>query len=581
MCGGLVQVSFSDAGCGLPLNIYAGCRYQLASIEAGSFQVLRPSFCSLFDVECRDINCLEVALNKVKKGAMGQPVSKDFKHLLNADSGSHSALKLALEDVKKGPVDCDISNYLISLISVDSENHEALKSALDKVKKVLVGQQVPEMKMPGVISFRNKLCHNLLTLETQQFDALVACARSMLQGVCNVHAFIYEDVEKGAGAGAGEVDSDHAEESLAEIERILKRDSNFQGLVSTLSEHERDTVIQLREQLLEEREKREQMLEQHERLKVKLGRKFDSFAPCLKKDIQDQLAKSNQIGESGGQGAVYRVTLWLWGQNLAVKVFHQNTEGDAWRRELNSLTFLTHANIVRMMYIVYETLEDRNQCRAPMGYAMELMARSAAVEYAYTLEQLLKVFEQIASALAFSHEHGVIHLDVKPENILLDESCSVAKLCDFGCAHMLHASVTASTLQRQVRGTLLYMAPEAFRDEFKDSPLNKRCDIYSFGKTMWKLLHPLRNVEINRAFPVVADVPSSLKKLVEQCTMDDPGERPQEMSDVLKRLQRVSQEYETSMFSATATPLASLQVKRRPMCDMTTYDSFKLTKFAA
>ena len=63
--------------------------------------------------------------------------------------------------------------------------------------------------------------------------------------------------------------------------------------------------------------------------------------------------------------------------------------------------------------------------------------------------------------------------------------------------------------------------------------------------------------------------------------MDDPGERPQEMSDVLKRLQRVSQEYETSMFSATATPLASLQVKRRPMCDMTTYDSFKLTKFAA
>jgi serine/threonine protein kinase len=228
-----------------------------------------------------------------------------------------------------------------------------------------------------------------------------------------------------------------------------------------------------------------------------------------------------------------------WGQSLAIKVFHDTAEGRAWRRELNSLTFLTHANIVRMFYIVYDTLDDRSQCRPPVGYAMELMALSAADRRVYTLDQLLILFEQIASALAFCHEHGVIHFDVKPENILLDDTCSVAKLCDFGHAHKLQnaAASASSSVVQGLRGTLLYMAPEAFRPDFKNSPRDKLCDVYSFGKTMWKLLHPSRDVELNRALPVDADVPPALKQLIEQCTMDDADRRPQDMSEVLERIQ--------------------------------------------
>jgi serine/threonine protein kinase len=247
----------------------------------------------------------------------------------------------------------------------------------------------------------------------------------------------------------------------------------------------------------------------------------------------------NQIGRSGGQGSVYRVK--YWGQSLAVKVFHDTTEGRALRQELNLLTFLTHANIVRMFYIVYETLDDPSQCRPPAGYAMELMTMSAADRSDYTLDQLLVVFEQIASALAFCHEHGIIHFDVKPENILLDDTCSVAKLCDFGHARKLQ-NVAASASSSAVQGlhsTLLYMAPEAFRPDFKTSSRDKLklCDVYSFGKTMWKLLHPSRDVEINRALHVDADVPPVLKKLIEQCTMDDADRRPQHMFEVLERIQ--------------------------------------------
>jgi serine/threonine protein kinase len=208
-----------------------------------------------------------------------------------------------------------------------------------------------------------------------------------------------------------------------------------------------------------------------------------------------------------------------------------------------------------MMYIVYETLDDRSQCRAPVGYVMELMALSAADRPDYTLDQLMNVFVQIACALASSHEHGVIHFDIKPENILLDESCSVAKLCDFGCAHKLQSaasSTAASVIKGQMRGTQLYMAPEVFRGKFENAP--QLCDIFSFGKTMWKLLHPSRDVEINVVSPVDASVPLALKELIEQCLNKDPAKRPQDMIEVLERLKSAC---------ASATAFTSVKVQRR------------------
>ena len=224
-------VSFSDAGCGLPLNMHAGCRYQPTCIGPGSFQLLRPNFCSLFDVDCSSINDVKSALDKAKKGAAGQQLSKDLKDLLNADHANHTALKLALDGVQEGPVDCEISKYLRRITSVDREDHAAVKCAIEDLQKALVGQQ--ELREPGVIDFRNRLAHNMLTLEAHHFEALVACARTMFAGICSAYPFVTQN--------AG--DCNFAEQSLAEIERIVQLDSSFQGLVSTLTEDERDVVV--------------------------------------------------------------------------------------------------------------------------------------------------------------------------------------------------------------------------------------------------------------------------------------------------------------------------------------------------
>ena len=238
----------------------------------------------MFDVDRSDLNDVKLVLEKVRKSAVGQPISKHLRDLVNADPADHSALKLALEGVqaaKHKPVD------LKTLLSVDHENHAALQSAVEEWKRTLVSHT----KEPGVIDFRNMLACNLLTLEARHFEALVACARTMLAGVWRAHRFVFPNVE----------DSNCAKQSLAEIDRIVERDLSLQGLDSTMTNHQRDC-----ERLLEGLEERMRLLEECDRLEEKLGRKFDSFAPCLTKDIEDQLVESNRIG-SGGQGSVYRV----------------------------------------------------------------------------------------------------------------------------------------------------------------------------------------------------------------------------------------------------------------------------------
>jgi serine/threonine protein kinase len=194
---------------------------------------------------------------------------------------------------------------------------------------------------------------------------------------------------------------------------------------------------------------------------------------------------------------VYEVYNWQLDLKLpvAVKIFtNSRKESRSWRRELGSLMLLKrHEHIIGVRSLIYLNANDRAKGYPPLGFAMDLMACCALEKIKeMSLMQKLNLFEDIAGALTHSHECGIVHFDVKPENILIDEKCGNAKLCDFGCAHKLHSaasSATTSTVGSQ-RGTHLYMAPEILDGKIDDFDVAKLCDIYSFGKTMWKLLHP-------------------------------------------------------------------------------------------
>jgi hypothetical protein len=190
-------------------------------------------------------------------------------------------------------------------------------------------------------------------------------------------------------------------------------------------------------------------------------------------------------------------------------------------------------------YVVYDGVDGKRK-QEPVGYVMERMHCSLHEHLKHAkvpLKQLLSLLTQVALALAYTHANNVAHLDIKPENILLDESKSVAKLCDFGCAYFIQTTLR-STLTR--RGTPFFMAPEMKPNDVKAcQPFP--VDVYAFGVTMMLLMDPdadcqqLTDCDWSR----VRAVAPAVSQLGQRCTQRDPLQRP-DMQQVHDELQRIA-----------------------------------------
>ncbi|MFT5356418.1 MAG: serine/threonine protein kinase [Polyangiales bacterium] len=188
----------------------------------------------------------------------------------------------------------------------------------------------------------------------------------------------------------------------------------------------------------------------------------------------------------GAMGSVYATGDAESG--LALKVLHPHVAGDALRvkrfhREAKAASGLAHSSIVRLFefghddahgpFIVMERLEGEN--------LVERTTRSAL-----TPLETVQVFDQVLSALAHAHEHGIVHRDLKAENVVVHEGVDglVAKVCDFGMVKMLNEDGTAITAEGLVCGTPEYMSPEQARGE----ELDARADIYALGCLLFLVL---------------------------------------------------------------------------------------------
>jgi len=156
-------------------------------------------------------------------------------------------------------------NNFRSLFNIESNKTQDLKSALEALKEAAVGRQTSkETRKVGVRDLRNKLFHDFLTISTQDFEHLVTCSKQLLFSTRTVISCL-----------CGEHSSDYIQHALNEIDVIAKRDLT----VSKLSDDERDDLNRRNQQMLQELEKMK-------------SRKFDSFAVCLKQDIQEHLIPS-------------------------------------------------------------------------------------------------------------------------------------------------------------------------------------------------------------------------------------------------------------------------------------------------
>src|SRR6266516_262992 len=187
---------------------------------------------------------------------------------------------------------------------------------------------------------------------------------------------------------------------------------------------------------------------------------------------------------SGGMSSVYRAHDRLLERRVALKVLHEQFTRDSdyverFRREARSVAQLSHPSIVTVIdrgeqdgrqFIVFEYVDGEN--------LKALIEREGPLPERDALELAL----QIARALSVAHAHGLVHRDVKPQNVLLDDE-GRAKVTDFGIARSLDVEA-GITQTGTVMGTSDYIAPEQARGV----KASVQTDIYSLGAVMYAVL---------------------------------------------------------------------------------------------
>jgi eukaryotic-like serine/threonine-protein kinase len=255
--------------------------------------------------------------------------------------------------------------------------------------------------------------------------------------------------------------------------------------------------------------------------------------------VGERIAERYELEEvvgHGGMSTVYKAHDSLLERNVALKVLHQQYNEDEdfverFKREARSVAQLQHPNIVTVIdrgeengrqYIVFEYIDGEN--------LKELVVRKGRLDVRTALEIAL----EIAHGLSFAHEHGLVHRDVKPQNVLLNGDGG-AKVTDFGIARSLDVERSV-TQTGTVLGTSNYIAPE----QASGQPVDAQTDVYSLGIVLYEMLtgelpFPGENFvavamkHIQEPSPSVldarGDVPLRIAEMVDRALEKDPEHR--------------------------------------------------------
>jgi tRNA A-37 threonylcarbamoyl transferase component Bud32 len=252
---------------------------------------------------------------------------------------------------------------------------------------------------------------------------------------------------------------------------------------------------------------------------------------------------------AGGNAQVYLYEQDLPHRKVAVKVLNESALSEAARRrftaEANVTADLAHRHIVQV-FDANVTADGRPYIVMPYYPRPNLSVRARRSHF--SVAEVLRIGIQIGSAVETSHRRGVLHRDIKPQNILTD-SYGEPALTDFGIA-------TTKGGEGPEGLSVPWSPPEIL---FGISPGDQRADVYSLSATLWHLLVGRSPFEQpggdNGTFALMgriksdqpprtqrADVPDSLERLLRQGMAKDPAARPQSAMELIRGLQSVEQE---------------------------------------
>jgi serine/threonine protein kinase/Tfp pilus assembly protein PilF len=268
----------------------------------------------------------------------------------------------------------------------------------------------------------------------------------------------------------------------------------------------------------------------------------------------------SRLGE-GGMGTVYRAADTKLNRSVAIK-FLSGKLADAsarrrFQREAQMVSSLNHPHIL--------TVHDAGEFEGRQYLVTEFVDGSTLKEWVRerhpSWRAVVELLTGVADGLAAAHGAGILHRDIKPQNILVAKN-GYAKLADFGLAKFENPSALEDATQTltegrtrpgTVLGTVAYMSPE----QASARPVDARSDIFSFGIVLYEALSGHRpfetgsNIETLRAIirepapPLDNEIPPGLRAVVEKTLEKDPAERYQTMRDMvvdLRRLTRVTEE---------------------------------------
>ena len=262
----------------------------------------------------------------------------------------------------------------------------------------------------------------------------------------------------------------------------------------------------------------------------------------------------------GAMGAVYRAEHELIGRRVALKVIRpemaRHPEAiELFFREARAANQMAHPNIIQITDLV------KGDGTTPSFMVMEHLdgfTLRAVLDQEGRLEprRMLEIAEAIASAMAAAHEAGVIHRDLKPDNIFLCHPDGSVKILDFGIARLVgsHQPEPGDSL---ACGTPLYISPE----QAGADAIDERTDIYSLGALLYEALagRPVFEGEGIRDLLTahIADPPealvlegagaSRLAALVMRCLEKSPEDRPPSMDDVVATLRDIDAHWDTAI----------------------------------
>lgn len=247
---------------------------------------------------------------------------------------------------------------------------------------------------------------------------------------------------------------------------------------------------------------------------------------------------------AGGMADVYKATDHKLNRFVAVKVLKAEFREDTtfirkFRSEAQAAAGLTHPNIVN----VYDVGDDEG-----INYiVMELIEGITLKEYIskktrLSIKEATSIAIQVSMGLEAAHSHGIVHRDIKPQNIIISTDGKV-KVTDFGIAR----AASSNTISSNVMGSVHYSSPEQVRGGYSD----EKSDIYSLGITLYEMVTgkvpfdgdttvaiAIKHLQEEMVAPGVyaEDLPKSLEQIILKCTQKSVSRRYERMEDLIADL---------------------------------------------